>query len=580
MAHDVFLSYSSKDKAIADTIVVAMESNQIRCWYAPRDIKPSEDWGKAITKAIEECKVFLIIFSGNSNQSQRVLDEVNLAISQQAVILPFRIENLEPEGAMKLHLSSRHWLDAYEPSWQAHIKKLIKDISANLDAPIDEVDIMLPERISKKIKQQQKNLTRILTGIAIGAILIIAGWFGWSAITENSNLGDVEIDPVKVNDAAFTTNLCDSDTYGCVKIEPGNTIKIGLSAPLTGDSANYGIDAKQSGQLAIANTTDLYGFGFELIAKDDGGSSELGAAVAEEFVADPTIVGVAGHLFSGSSTAAIPSYEEAGIPVISPLATKSDLIENNSKVYNQINFSDKVEGFAASEYIYQSLGFRKIAILHYDSPVGNEIAEYVDVGFKALGGEVVAFGKITSNETENQSLIESVAVGEPELLYYCGYSKDGAVVVNLMKSNELEDVLLFGCGGLYNEEFLDQASENVEDAYLTTYRIPKESETKFKFDTDYLNIYGISPGVLSPFSWNCYDSTMALISKVKEVSILGKDGALYIPRGALVDAVRRLENYVGISGTYTCNQMGDCNTEGPQIVRIMDGQFVQVDSEK
>ena len=88
MAHDVFISYSSKDKPIADTIVAALENNQIRCWYAPRDIKPAEDWGNAITDAITNARVFLMIFSGNANQSQRVLDELNFAISQQAVILP------------------------------------------------------------------------------------------------------------------------------------------------------------------------------------------------------------------------------------------------------------------------------------------------------------------------------------------------------------------------------------------------------------------------------------------------------------------------------------------------------------
>jgi hypothetical protein len=177
MTHDVFVSYSSKDKTIADSIVAALENNKIRCWYAPRDIKPSEDWGKAITSAIEGCKVFLIIFSGNANHSQRVLDEVNLAISQQTVIFPFRIENLEPQGAMKLHLSSRHWLDAYDPSWESHIKKLIKEVSANLETTLDEQDIVVSAGIERKTKQQKK-LTRILAGVAAGALLITAGWYG------------------------------------------------------------------------------------------------------------------------------------------------------------------------------------------------------------------------------------------------------------------------------------------------------------------------------------------------------------------------------------------------------------------
>ena len=136
MKHDVFVSYSSKDKVAADTIVASLEHSNFRCWYAPRDIKPSEDWASAISSAIEQCQVFLLIFSGNSNKSQRVLDELNLAISQEIPILPFRIENLEPDGAMRLHLSSRHWLDAYDPSWESHLKKLIQIVSSTLDAVV------------------------------------------------------------------------------------------------------------------------------------------------------------------------------------------------------------------------------------------------------------------------------------------------------------------------------------------------------------------------------------------------------------------------------------------------------------
>jgi len=138
MAHDVFVSYSSKDKTVADAVVASLEQNDIRCWYAPRDIKPSDDWAESITKAIESSKVFLIVFSGNANQSHRVLDEVNFAISEEITILPFRIENLDPVGAMKLHLSTRHWLDAYDPSWEAHLKKLVFDVSVIIEAKIEE----------------------------------------------------------------------------------------------------------------------------------------------------------------------------------------------------------------------------------------------------------------------------------------------------------------------------------------------------------------------------------------------------------------------------------------------------------
>ncbi|MCB2209765.1 TIR domain-containing protein [bacterium] len=179
MAHDVFVSYSSKDKAIADTIVASMENNGIRCWYAPRDIKPGDDWGKAITEAIESCRVFLMIFSENANHSQRVLDELNYAVTKEAIILPFRIENLDPRGAMMLHLSSRHWLDAYDPSWESHIRKLVQTISTNLDMALLEEDVDVPEDIKKKeVRHKRKRLVRISIWVIVAAVVVIGVWLG------------------------------------------------------------------------------------------------------------------------------------------------------------------------------------------------------------------------------------------------------------------------------------------------------------------------------------------------------------------------------------------------------------------
>ncbi len=204
MVHDVFVSYSTKDKTITDTIVASMEQNQIRCWYAPRDIKPSEDWGKAISNAIERSKIFLIIFSGNSNQSQRVLDELNLAISQEITIMPFRIENLEPDGAMRLHLSSRHWLDAYDPSWESHIKKLIYTVSSHLETTIAEEDVEVPETLHRKQKTlKNRGKRRILAGIVTVALVISAGWYGLTQL--NKTDGETGELSLSLTEQAITT---------------------------------------------------------------------------------------------------------------------------------------------------------------------------------------------------------------------------------------------------------------------------------------------------------------------------------------------------------------------------------------
>ena len=133
MAHDVFVSYSSKDKQIADAICHKLESDKIRCWIAPRDILPGATWGEAIIEAINNCKALIIVFSSSSNSSPQVLREVERAVSKGIFILPVRIEDIKPSGAMEYFLSSQHWTDILTPAFEEQITVLSKNISTLLN---------------------------------------------------------------------------------------------------------------------------------------------------------------------------------------------------------------------------------------------------------------------------------------------------------------------------------------------------------------------------------------------------------------------------------------------------------------
>jgi hypothetical protein len=193
MNYDVFVSYSTKDKAVADAVVFALEKKGIRCWYAPRDIKAGDSWGETIIEAISRCKLMLLIFSSNSNHSKRVLEEVYYAISEEKTLIPFRIENLDPTGAMRLHLSMLHWLDAYQPSWQANIERLTNSVSISLglSSPTrDEEEEAPAPALGEPLKWRGKNTYWLWIGFAVllSAILGTAGywWLGGRGGGEDS----------------------------------------------------------------------------------------------------------------------------------------------------------------------------------------------------------------------------------------------------------------------------------------------------------------------------------------------------------------------------------------------------------
>ncbi|MBN1420812.1 MAG: toll/interleukin-1 receptor domain-containing protein [Planctomycetes bacterium] len=137
MAHDLIISYAKKDKPIADAACARLEAAGIRCWIAPRDIQPGMEWGAAIMSAIESTQVLVLIFSRSSNVSKQVLREVEGAVRNDKVIIPFRTEEFEPSKSMEYYLSVPHWLDALTPPLEAHIDRLVATLRGIL-YPEDE----------------------------------------------------------------------------------------------------------------------------------------------------------------------------------------------------------------------------------------------------------------------------------------------------------------------------------------------------------------------------------------------------------------------------------------------------------
>jgi adenylate cyclase len=124
MAHDVFLSYSSADRVTADAVVSGLEAQGVRCWMAPRDIPAGTEYGQEIIEAVKGCRLCIVIFSASANASPHVRREVERAVSAGKHLVPFRIEDLAPAGAMEYALGGTHWLDAFKGPLAPHVADL------------------------------------------------------------------------------------------------------------------------------------------------------------------------------------------------------------------------------------------------------------------------------------------------------------------------------------------------------------------------------------------------------------------------------------------------------------------------
>jgi len=364
------------------------------------------------------------------------------------------------------------------------------------------------------------------------------------------------------------------DESVCAVFAPGETVKIGYAGPMTGDYSAFGIDISNGATIAFDNAEPIDGFDFELVIEDTQGSGEGGASVANKFASNPDIVAIAGHTFSGSTEAAIPIYNDARIPMLSPSATKETLTEGDQDVFNRIPFTDAIQGANAAAYLYNVLGVTTLAVIHDGDAYGQGLAETVAAQFEALGGTVVASEAITPGETDYSPVLTAIAAFSPEAIFYGGYYSEAAVIASNMDVAGLGDAILFSDDGSYGETFIDLAGAAAEGVYAGASAEPDPTPEREAFDAAYLAKFGEAPGVLSTFTWHGYDIGAALIYAVGEVAILGDDGNLYVPREAMVEAVRGLTDFPGLTGPITCNATGECNTKGPTFFVVQDGAWV------
>jgi hypothetical protein len=132
MKHCTFISYSKEDVAVAETACRRLEDQGIKCWIAPRDILPGETYSQAIVKAIRHCPIMIFVFSSTANASRYVMRELEAAVDESMVIIPFRIEDVQPSDSIKFFIKAEQWLDAFPGPSEDHFETLASTVKQHL----------------------------------------------------------------------------------------------------------------------------------------------------------------------------------------------------------------------------------------------------------------------------------------------------------------------------------------------------------------------------------------------------------------------------------------------------------------
>jgi hypothetical protein len=125
----VFISYASPDQAIAKAACEELETNGIRCWMAPRDVKPGLAYAGQIIQGLRESRVVVLLFSQHANRSANVLREIEFAANQNLTVLAVRLDRTVMSDDFAYYLRVVQW---HNVSGRDNDQERVADLPAQL----------------------------------------------------------------------------------------------------------------------------------------------------------------------------------------------------------------------------------------------------------------------------------------------------------------------------------------------------------------------------------------------------------------------------------------------------------------
>ncbi len=352
----------------------------------------------------------------------------------------------------------------------------------------------------------------------------------------------------------------------------GDVIKIGSVAPLTGPQAHLGKDNENGARLAIeelnAKGLNLGGkpVKLELIGEDDQADPKTGTVVAQKLV-DTGVVGVVGHLNSGTSIPASKLYADAGIPQVSPSATAIAYTAQGYKTAFRVMTNDEQQGKVLGQFAVKAMGAKKIAVIDDRSAYGQGLADEFEKAVKAAGGEIVAREFTNDHATDFTAILTSIKGKGPDVLFFGGMDPQGGPMAQQMKRLGLNAKLLGG-DGIQNVNFLKLAGADAEGTVASLPGLPLDAmpggaEFKRKFEAKY--------GPIQVYAPYAYDAAYVLVDAMRRANTADP---------AKVVAELPKTDLQGVTGHIRFDKKGDITGGSVTLYQVKNGAWAVLETVK
>ena len=304
----------------------------------------------------------------------------------------------------------------------------------------------------------------------------------------------------------------------------------------------------------------------ELLAEDDAADPKQGTAVATKLV-DAKVVGVVGHLNSGTTIPASAIYSAAGIPQISPSATNPKYTRQGFKTAFRVVADDVHLGGTLGRYAVKELKAKSIAVIDDRTAYGQGVAEEFEKAAKAAGGTIVGHEFTTDKSTDFNAILTKLKGTKPDVLFFGGMDAVAGPMLKQVKQLGMT-VKFMGGDGLCTGELAKLAGDAIgEDMVVCAEAGGVDGDFKApleKFKADFKAKNGVEVQIYAPY---VYDAVEILADAMVRAG--SADPEKYLPEVGKT-------NYKGVTGPIAFDEKGDIKNGALTLYTYKAGKREQI----
>ena len=347
----------------------------------------------------------------------------------------------------------------------------------------------------------------------------------------------------------------------------GDTIKLGVAGPHSGDLASYGIPTIKAAELVVKKVNaagGVLGKKVELLVEDDVCKPEVATNTATKLISNKVDV-VLGHICSGATKAAMGIYKDSKIIAMSPSATNPGLTQSGDypNFYRTIA-SDDAQAKLEVDFALGVLKLKKIAVLHDKGDYGKGLAEFAKSFLeKDARGEVVLYEGITPGAVDYSAVVSKVKRSGAEAVIFGGYHPEASKIVSQMRKKRMKTIFISD-DGVKDDTFIKVAKKYAEGVYATGPMDVSTNPMAIAANEAHKKAYGTDPGA---FFLNAYSAALALLNAIEQAGSTDYD--------AVAKALRTKDVATPL-GNIHFDKRGDATGVGFSMYKVQNGVYVEL----